>query len=81
MYFDSFQAAMAMDGHGVFVWSAYGISVLVLALLLLRPWRQERRVLRELAAQWKRSNQPPRGTNHSQANSGLSREGSDAPGS
>ena len=43
MQFDSLQAFIAMGGHGVFVWSVYGITVLVLTLLLLAPLRKNRR--------------------------------------
>lgn len=34
MYFDSFSALIEMDGHGRYVWMAYGIFVLVLAFNL-----------------------------------------------
>jgi len=54
MYFDSLQAAMAMDGHGAFVWSAYGVTVLVVAGVLLAPLRRRHRLLRQLAAQHRR---------------------------
>ncbi|MGB0765236.1 MAG: heme exporter protein CcmD, partial [Luminiphilus sp.] len=37
MYFDSVTAALNMEGHGAFVWSAYGITFLVLAFMLLQP--------------------------------------------
>lgn len=43
MQFESLQAFIAMGGHGVFVWSVYGITVLVLSLLLLAPLRKNRR--------------------------------------
>ena len=44
MYFDSLGAALAMDGHGAFVWSAYLITMLVLATILLAPRRRRRSV-------------------------------------
>ena len=37
MYFDSVADAMAMGGHGVFVWGAYGISFVIIFFVLLRP--------------------------------------------
>lgn len=37
MYFDSVADALAMGGHGVFVWGAYGITFLIVFLVLLRP--------------------------------------------
>ena len=30
MYFESFEALLAMGGHGLYVWSAYGIAIAVL---------------------------------------------------
>lgn len=30
MYFESFEALLAMGGHGSYVWSAYGIAITVL---------------------------------------------------
>ena len=55
MYFDSFEALLAMDGHGVFVWSAYLVTVLVIAYMLLSPLRRRRRLLRELAGAQRRA--------------------------
>ena len=37
MYFDSVADALAMGGHGVFVWGAYGISFVIIFFVLLRP--------------------------------------------
>ena len=30
MYFESFEALLAMGGHGLYVWSAYSIAIAVL---------------------------------------------------
>ena len=57
MYFDSVGAAIAMDGHGAFVWSAYGICLLVLVLTLLAPRRRQQKFLRQLAGEQKRQQQ------------------------
>jgi heme exporter protein D len=54
MYFDSLQAALLMDGHGAFVWSAYGICLLVLGLLLSAPRRRRRRLLARVRGDLKR---------------------------
>ncbi|MEE4146912.1 MAG: heme exporter protein CcmD [Halieaceae bacterium] len=59
MYFDSLNAVLTMDGHGGYVWSAYAISLLVLALLLRAPWRRQRALLRQLAGEQKRQQQGP----------------------
>ena len=55
MYFDSLDAALAMGGHGLYVWSAYGITALVLLQLLVWPLRSQRRLLRELRGEQRRS--------------------------
>lgn len=54
MYFESLQAALAMGGHGPYVWSAYGITALVILQLLIWPWRAQRRLLRELRGEQRR---------------------------
>lgn len=60
MYFDSIEAAITMAGHGGFVWSAYAITLVVLALLLLAPRRRQARYLRELAGELKRQQVSPK---------------------
>ena len=55
MYFDSLEAAIQMEGHGVFVWAAYVITVAVLALILAAPRRRARRALRQAAAHARRT--------------------------
>ena len=37
MYFDSVADALTMGGHGIFVWGAYGITFLIVFLVLMRP--------------------------------------------
>jgi heme exporter protein D len=49
MYFDSWQQVLLMDGHGGFVWSAYAITVLVLAALVRGPLLRRRRALARVA--------------------------------
>jgi heme exporter protein D len=48
--FDSLAAALAMDGHGVYVWSVVVVSTLVAGALLLLPGLSARRFLREQRA-------------------------------
>jgi len=45
VWFDSFAAALAMDGHGVYVWLVVAVSVLVIALLLIAPALANRGIL------------------------------------
>ena len=54
MYFQSLDALLHMDGHGVFVWSAYLITSAVIALILVAPGRRRRRFLRQLAGEVRR---------------------------
>ena len=55
MYFVSLQAALNMDGHGAFVWSAYAITAVVIVLILVRPGRRARRALRRIDNEVKRN--------------------------
>ena len=55
MYFDSVAAALAMNGHGAYVWSAYALTLVVLAYLLTWPLRRQRRLLRELRGEARRN--------------------------
>ena len=45
--FDSFDAFMSMGGHGVFVWSVYALTLIVLVSLLVAPLRRKRRFMQE----------------------------------
>ena len=54
MFFESFSAALHMDGHGGYVWSAYAITVLVVAMMLVLPVRREGAIVRQLRATLKR---------------------------
>ena len=62
MYFDSVSAALSMDGHGVFVWIAYAVTTAVILFLLLSPGRRQRRFLRQLSGELKRSESGPNST-------------------
>ena len=64
MYFDSFSAALAMDGHGFYVWSANFIAIAAIALILILPKRKERKVLAQLAGELRRQQA------HSQSSTG-----------
>lgn len=52
--FDSLGDFLYMQGHGVFVWSAYAISLLIMAWLVLSPWIQQRRLRQQLQRQYRR---------------------------
>lgn len=52
--FDSFADFLAMGGYGVFVWSVYGITTVVLVALVLAPLRKSRRFWIDQAMRIKR---------------------------
>ena len=54
MYFESFLAALHMDGHGFYVWTAYAITLVVLAAVLIRPLRREKAFIQQLRGALKR---------------------------
>tara|TARA_B100001059_G_C17733339_1_gene527461 strand:- start:536 stop:712 length:177 start_codon:yes stop_codon:yes gene_type:complete len=54
MSFDSFQDFLAMGKHGVYVWSAYGISLAVVALNIAMPILAKRRYLQDEARRLRR---------------------------
>ncbi|MEH6556603.1 MAG: heme exporter protein CcmD [Oceanicoccus sp.] len=43
MQFDNFSDFMTMGGHGVYVWTVYGVALLVIAALVITPLRRDRR--------------------------------------
>jgi heme exporter protein D len=57
MYFKTLESALAMDGHGAFVWSAYGLTIAVVIYLLLAPGRRQRKILRNLRGEIQRNQQ------------------------
>ena len=58
MYFDSFQALLAMNGHGAFVWSAVLISVALMASQVIIPMLRTRRFFAQQLQQMRRDQQP-----------------------
>lgn len=55
MYFDSLQALLVMDGHGAYVWTAYAVSIAVIAVALIAPMRRRKAFLLQLSAERKRA--------------------------
>ncbi|MBM7059524.1 heme exporter protein CcmD [Pseudomonas sp. UL073] len=56
MSFASFADFLAMGHHGLYVWTAYGISLSVLLLNVALPWLARRRYLQEEARRLRREN-------------------------
>lgn len=52
--FASFADFLDMDGHGAYVWSAYGLCLALLALNAALPVLARRRYLRDLARRRRR---------------------------
>ncbi|GAB3468628.1 heme exporter protein CcmD [Azotobacter salinestris] len=54
MSFSSFAEFVAMGNHGLYVWSAYGISLVVLVINVAGPLLARRRYLQEEARRLRR---------------------------
>lgn len=46
-------AFLDMGGYGVYVWSAYGVTCVVLVALALSTWRHSRRLHRKLQRKYR----------------------------
>lgn len=57
MSFASWEEFLNMGQHGLYVWSAFGISVLVLALNLVLPLYAQRRYIKDEARRLRREAQ------------------------
>ena len=49
--FENFASFLAMNGHGPFVWSAYGVALLVMAALVAAPILRQKKLRREFGRQ------------------------------
>ncbi len=63
MYFDSLHALLTMGGHGVYVWTAYFITTIVIVAAVFAPLRRRTSILRQLAADLKRTKTVPGASN------------------
>ena len=50
--------ALGMGRHGLYVWPAFGLTLIVLGGLLLHGWQARRRLQRELRQRWRRERRP-----------------------
>ena len=48
MQFDSLESFFYMAGHGQYVWLAYGITVAVVAALIISPISKRRRLVKAI---------------------------------
>lgn len=51
MYFDSFADFLFMEGHGSFVFAAYGITLFIILLLVYLPLQKQKTLLSQLKKQ------------------------------
>ncbi|MBB5210735.1 heme exporter protein CcmD [Microbulbifer hydrolyticus] len=49
--FEDFASFLAMNGHGPFVWAAYGVALLVLGALVALPLLRQKKLRREFDRQ------------------------------
>ena len=54
MYFDSLSEFFTMGGHGLYVWSSYVISLVLMAASILLPWLSLKRTRKQLSRQFAR---------------------------
>lgn len=54
MKFDSLADFLAMGGHGLYVWLAYGIALVILVLNVLQPLRMTRQFFTEQSRRLRR---------------------------
>ncbi len=55
MYFESLAAVWHMDGHGFYVWLAYGLTLVPLVIMVWLPLKRMRQHWRWLQAEQRRS--------------------------
>jgi heme exporter protein D len=54
MYFDSFSEFLAMGGHGLYVWIAYGLTAVIFIFNLITPIFKRKRIIVEQTRQLRR---------------------------
>lgn len=50
--------ALGMGRHGLYVWPAFGLTLVILGGLLLHGWLARRRLERDLRQRWRRERRP-----------------------
>ncbi|WP_114418729.1 heme exporter protein CcmD [Marinospirillum perlucidum] len=54
MYFDSLSEFINMGGQGLYVWSSFALSLLLMAFNILLPWLKLKATRKQLARQLRR---------------------------
>lgn len=69
--FDSLNDFLHMQGHGVFVWTAYALAALIMGWLIVSPWLQQRRLRQQLQREYRREQRSAAAPNPNQPYGGL----------
>ncbi len=56
MQFDSFSAFLDMGGYGFYVWLSYGVTALLLVILVINSKSKNKAVIKHIIARQKREN-------------------------
>lgn len=59
--FESINDFLMMDGHGIYVWACYAITMLALVVLAWLPSTKKRELITQLQRQERINNQPAEG--------------------
>ncbi|MGI9273321.1 MAG: heme exporter protein CcmD [Endozoicomonas sp.] len=59
MYFEDLTSFITMGGHGPYVWSAYGIGLVVLTWNVLAPLRARKRIVAQVQRQARQQRPQP----------------------
>ena len=62
MYFDSLQTLLFMEGHGVYVWTVYLLTIGVIIVSLIAPLRRRNRLLARVKVELGKSQTPSPGS-------------------
>lgn len=73
MAFDSFSAMLAMEGHGPYVWTCYGVFFLLIGALVWQSLRERRRLVQDQVRQQARPQAAPSGRTASVGSGGFQR--------
>ncbi|MGI9278976.1 MAG: heme exporter protein CcmD [Endozoicomonas sp.] len=67
MYFENLASLIHMEGHGVYVWSTYGIGLLIIAYNIISPLRARKRIVAQIQRQVRSNQSRNRSHNRSRA--------------
>lgn len=62
MYFNSLQTLLFMEGHGVYVWTVYLLTIGVIIVSLIAPLRRRNRLLARVKVELGKSQTPSPGS-------------------